>query len=269
MLEKLRVFLVVLEEGSLRRAADRLRIAVGLGVAVAINLSWQGLARQRAERAALQSEFGTLRAETEETASRLGLLAHMNYQPTQPSSEVLRLRGDISRLSRELKELEAASPTNYVSASNRAQRDQIALQAFEQFEGRKQARSQQLSSVLQALNQAASQHSDFAFFEPDGKVAPSLAQLFPAVPWDEVEVLCHDSKTLRFLQSLHPDEIVVAFVQPLLDPAGERIRIGIRANGEVMSAPEASFHRQLGSSSGQQVDEATLSREWKQFQGSP
>jgi hypothetical protein len=243
-------------------------MALGLGVAVAIILSWRELDAQRAERAALQHEFFTLRNETEQTGSRLGHLEEMNRRSSQPSSEVLRIRGNIARLSRELNELEAASPTNYVSASNRAQREQIAVQALEQFESRKQACTQQISSALRALNQVASQQPDFTFFEPDGKVAFRLPQLFPAVPWDEIEVLCHDSKSLRFLQSWHPAEIVVACDQSLLDPAGERIRIGIRANGEVVSAPESSFHRQFRSSSGKQADEATLIQEWKQFQGS-
>lgn len=244
-------------------------LALGLVAGVAVILNWQGLARQRAERISLERDLAALRAETEETAARLGVLAQTNRQPTQPSSEVLRLRGEVTRLSRELKELEAASPTNRVSAANRAQSDQIALQATEQFEAHEQLRSQQLSSVLQALNQLASQNSEFDFYGADGKVAPSLAQLFPAIAWDELELLCHDTKTLRFLQRWHPDEIVADFVQPLLDPAGHRVRAGIRANGEFVSAPEASFHRYLASASSKRIDKATLLREWKQFQAEP
>jgi len=239
--------------------------AMGLGVGVAIILSWQGLTRARLQKASLDRELGAVRAETEQTGSRLGLLAQMNRQPTQPNSEVLRLRGEITRLARDLRELEAASPTNSVSALNRARLDQLLLEAVEQFEDHQQVRAKQLSSLLLALNQVASQHSDFDFYQADGKVAPSLARLFPALPWDQIEVLCHDSQTLRFLQSWHPDEVIVSFVQPLLDPAGERVRTGIRANGEIMSEPEATFHRHLGSASGKQADEATLSREWKQF----
>ena len=74
-----------------------------------------------------------------------------------------------------------------------------------------------------------------------------------------MEILCNDSRTLRFLQAWHPDEHIAWFSEPLLDPAGRPIRTAICANGRLISDSEPGFYHEGP------PDEATTSQEFKQF----
>jgi hypothetical protein len=165
----------------------------------------------------------------------------------------------VSRLSRELAELNAVWPTNAVSGSNRSRRDEIAAEVAGEFEARKQTRAEQLSAVRLALNQLAGQSGVVEFLRADGQPDPGLVRLLPTLPWNELEILCNDSRTLRFLQAWHPDEHIAWFSEPLLDPAGRHIRTAICANGRIISDSEPGFYH------GGPPDEATTSQEFKQF----
>jgi hypothetical protein len=232
---------------------------LAVGLVVALTWGWRTLSKDRLQTGLLEREIRTLREETEQTASQIGRLAQMNRRPVQPSSELLRLRGEMSRLSRELAELTAVWPTNSVSGSNRSRRDEIAAEVVGEFEARKQTRADQLSAVRLALNQLAGQPGVVEFCRADGRPDPGLIRLLPALPWNELEILCNDSRTLRFLQAWHPDEHIAWFSEPLLDPAGRHIRTAICANGRIISDAEPGFYH------GGPPDEAAASREFKQF----
>jgi hypothetical protein len=232
---------------------------LAVGLTVALTWSWRTLSRDRSQTGSLERQIRTLREETEQTAAQIGRLAQMNRRHVQPSSELLRLRGEVSRLSRELAELNAVWPTNAVSGSNRSRRDESAAEVAGEFEARKQTRAEQLSSVRLALNQLAGQSGVVEFRRADGQPDPGLVRLLPTLPWNELEILCNDSRTLRFLQAWHPDEHIAWFSEPLLDPAGRHIRTAICANGRIISDSEPGFYH------GGPPDEATTSQEFKQF----
>ena len=248
------------------RETSILMKTLALGVLVAALISglmfWLNLSRLRAENLSLKQQVHALQTQAESLAGRLSE-RNFDRERQSPGSGLLRLRNEVSQLRRQLEDANAAVSTTVGAPANRARREEIAQETALRYETLKQTREQGLQQAHRALLEFAADHPAADLYTREGKPNPELTSRFPGVAWDDLQLMCRDAASLRFLQSRHPEETVASWTLPLLDPAGNPMQTWICANGAMVSGTETEYrHRGSAMTS---MDKDSLMKEIRDF----
>jgi hypothetical protein len=214
----------------------------------------------------LKEQATILRENAEEIGTLLSQPRPATNTGEVSESELLRLRGKISRINQELAELGLLNQSNANAPSATLRREELAREANNRFQLRTQVELTQLSALQQQLALAVSQNQAFAFIDDsDGRPSSALTNLVPSLKWDELEILCHDTPSFELLRLYHPDEIVARFLRATLDPAGVPYRTAISADGRTFSEPEQDLLNRMNHTSAKTSSSETLMQEVRKF----